>query len=59
MSLRTAFEAALGAEVKAHEYYSEALEYVSDETVAELLRQLRQAELDHQKWIERELAKLA
>jgi len=58
MSLRAAFKAALSAEVKAYDYYDQALAYVTEPTVVELFEQLRQAELDHQRMIERELAKV-
>ena len=58
MSIRAALETALDAEVKAHDYYDGALEYVSDPQVTELFEELRQAELQHQRMIRRQLGRL-
>lgn len=58
LSVKEALELALSAEVRAHDYYAEAIHYVTDETVEELFEDLRQAELQHQRLIRDELAKL-
>ena len=58
MSVRAALEAALDAEVKAHDYYAGALEYVSDPAVSALFEELRLAEHNHQRMIRRQIARL-
>jgi rubrerythrin len=57
-SLRSAYELALEAEVRAHDYYAGALEYLTDPKVAELFESLRQAEIQHQNFLRKELDKL-
>lgn len=58
VSPRRALELAHAAEVSAYEYYSTALEYVSEPRVAEVFELLRKEELGHQRLLEQELAKL-
>ncbi len=58
ISLRQALELALSAEVKAHDYYAGALEFHTQPAVAELFEELRLAELEHQRLIREELARL-
>jgi rubrerythrin len=58
MSVRAALEAALGAEVKAYEYYAGALEYATDPGVVALFEELRSAEQQHQVMIRRLMARL-
>jgi rubrerythrin len=58
ISVKEALELALSAEIRAHDYYAEAIHYVTDESVERLFEDLRQAELQHQKLIRDELAKL-
>jgi len=58
MSIRSALETALDAEVKAHDYYAGALEYISDPAVTALFEELRQAELQHQRMIRRQIGRL-
>lgn len=58
MSIRSALETALDAEVKAHDYYAGALEYITDPAVAALFEELRQAELQHQRMIRRQIGRL-
>ena len=57
-SLRSAYELALEAEVRAHDYYAGALEYLTDRKVSELFESLRQAEIQHQNFLKKELEKL-
>jgi rubrerythrin len=57
-SLRSAYELALDAEVQAHDYYAGALEYLTDPKVAELFEMLRQAEVQHQNFLKKEMEKL-
>ena len=58
MSIRSALETALDAEVKAHDYYAGALEYVTDPSVTALFEELRDAEAQHQRMIRRQIAQL-
>jgi rubrerythrin len=58
MSLRAALETALDTEVKAHDYYAGAIEYLTDEGVTALFEELKLAELQHQRMIRRQLARL-
>ncbi len=58
MSVRAAYDAALDAEVKAHDYYAGALEYVTDPGVEALFAELRDAEAQHQRMIQRQIARL-
>jgi len=57
-TLEQAFVLALGAEKKAYDYYSQAMEYISDPQVLELLDELCKAELGHTKMLEAMQAKL-
>jgi rubrerythrin len=58
MSIRAALETALDAEVKAHDYYAGALDYVADPAVTVLFEELRLAELQHQRMIRRQIGRL-
>ncbi len=58
MSIRTALDTALDAEVKAHDYYAGALEYITDPGVTALFEELRQAEMQHQRMIRRQIGRL-
>lgn len=55
ISLKKAFEVAMEAETRAHDFYAGALDYVTDEKVTELFEGLRQAEADHQRLLEEEM----
>jgi erythrin-vacuolar iron transport family protein len=55
---REAFEMALQAETRAHDYYADALEFITQSGVAELLANLRDAELEHKRLIQREIDNL-
>ncbi len=56
-SLRQAFDVAMDAETRAHDFYASALEYVSDEKTADLFEGLRQAEEEHQRLLREEMAR--
>lgn len=56
-TLRQAFDVAMDAETRAHDFYASALEYVSEETVAELFEGLRQSEAEHQRLLREEMAR--
>jgi rubrerythrin len=58
VSLLEALKIALAAEVDAHDYYASAIEYVTDPKIASLFETLRLAELDHQRMLQQEIAKL-
>lgn len=58
ISLRQALELSLTAERKAHDYYAGALEFHTDPSVAKLFEELRLAEVEHQRLIREELARL-
>jgi rubrerythrin len=49
---------ALDAEVRAHDYYAGALEYLTDPKVSELFESLRQAEIQHQNFLKKEMEKV-
>jgi rubrerythrin len=57
ITLRQAFEVAMDAETRAHDFYASALDYATDEQVAELFEGLRRAEEDHQRMLKEEMAK--
>ena len=57
VTLRQAFDVAMEAETRAHDFYAGAIEYASDDKVAELFEGLRQAEADHQRMLREEMAK--
>jgi rubrerythrin len=58
VNLRQAFEVAMDAETRAHDFYAGALEYATDDQVTELFEGLRQAEADHQRMLKEEMEKL-
>lgn len=58
MSPRKAMEAALAAEVKAHAFFVAALPGIHDGEVKALFEELRDEEVEHQKLVKAELAKL-
>jgi len=57
VTLRQAFDIAMDAETRAHDFYAGALDYASDDKVAELFEGLRQAEEDHQRMLREEMVK--
>ncbi len=58
MSTRQAFEVALAAEQKAHDFYEWALPSITDPEVRELFAELRDEELDHVRMLREAMAKL-
>jgi len=58
MSMRTALDVAMESEVKAYEFYHEALAKISDSGVKELFVELRDEEALHQDLIKKIIAKL-
>lgn len=58
MSVHTALRVAMANEVRAHDFYDEALKFVTDPEVKELFTELRAEEVDHQEQIKKVQAKL-
>jgi rubrerythrin len=58
MSVHAALRVAMANEVRAHDFYDEALEYVTDPEVKELFTELRAEEVDHQDQIKKVQSKL-
>lgn len=58
MNVRDALDAALRAEEKAHTFFVEALELISDKDVKALFEELRDEEVEHQRLVKREIEKL-
>jgi len=58
LTIRQAYELALESEVRAHDYYQEAKDWVHNAGVETLFEELREAEEQHQKLLRGELAKL-
>ena len=57
VTLKKAFDIAMEAETRAHDFYAGAIEYASDDEVAKLFEGLRQAEADHQRMLKDEMEK--
>lgn len=58
MSPRQAFETALASETKAHAFFVAALPAIADREVKALFEELRDEELEHQRLVKAEMAKL-
>ena len=58
MTIQEALEVALNAEIKAYDFYHQALPSVQDETVNALFVRLRDEEVQHQKMIKEIIAKV-
>ena len=58
MSVRAALDVAMESEVKAYDFYNEALESVTDPAVNQLFIELRDQEAKHQKLIHEIIAKM-
>ncbi|MBI4916105.1 MAG: rubrerythrin [Acidobacteria bacterium] len=58
LTLRDALLVALEAEVRARDYYSEAMEHLTEPQVNELFGELRDSEIEHQRLLKAELEKL-
>ena len=57
-TLRQAFDVAMDAETRAYDFYAGAMEFVTDEKVADLFEGLRQAEAEHKRLLAEEMARL-
>ena len=55
VSLEEAFNVAIGAETRAHDFYAEALDYIEEPSVVELFDWLRKAEIEHQRMLGEEM----
>lgn len=58
MSVRQAMEVAMACEVKAHDFFVSALEYITDPEVRGLFDELRDEEVHHKVLVQQELDKL-
>ena len=58
MSINDALEVALNAEIKAYDFYHEALPSVTDDAIKELFTRLRDEEVRHQEMIKEIMAKV-
>lgn len=58
MPAREALEVSLRAEVKAHQFFAEAVNHVTDPAIRTLFEELKEEELLHQDLVRREIAKL-
>lgn len=58
MSINDALEVALNAEIKAYDFYHEALPSVSEEEIVKLFTRLRDEEVRHQEMIKEIMAKV-
>ncbi len=58
MPLKEAFDVALAAEVKAYEFFSDALKLAIAEPVRELFEELQREEVLHQQLVNKEISKL-
>ncbi len=59
MSPRHALEVAMESEIKAYEFYNSILPVIRDATVRELIKSLRDEEVEHQKLLNEQKAKYA
>jgi rubrerythrin len=59
MSPRHALEVAMESEVKAYEFYNSILQFIQDDTVRELIKILRDEEVEHQKLLNEQKARYA
>jgi rubrerythrin len=55
MTVRQALEAAMKSETKAHDFFVAALPRLTDPEVKALFEELREEELEHQRWVREEL----
>ncbi len=58
MSAREAFEAAMRSEVKAYNFFVQALPQVTEPDVRELFEDLRDEEVEHRRWVQEEIDRL-
>ena len=57
-TLREAFDVATDAETRAYDFYAGAIDFVTDEKVADLFEGLKQAEDEHKRLLAEEMARL-
>jgi rubrerythrin len=57
-TLRQAFDVAMDAETRAYDFYAGAMDFVTDEKVADLFEGLKKAEDDHKRLLADEMARL-
>ena len=55
VTLKDAFDVAMGAETRAHDFYAEAIDYVEEPQVVELFEWLRTSEVEHQRMLTEEM----
>jgi rubrerythrin len=55
VSLEKAFDVAMDAETRAHDFYAEALEYLTEPVVIELFEWLKAAEIEHKRLLGEEM----
>jgi len=58
MSVRQAMETALQAEIKAYNFFADALKHITEPSVKRLFEELRDEEIAHQDLVRREIEKL-
>lgn len=58
MSVRRAMNVAMACEIKAHDFFASALEHIDNPDVRSLFEELRDEEVEHQKLVNEQLAKL-
>lgn len=58
MSARAALDAALRCEIKAHDFFVAALPRIQDPGVKTLFEELRDEEIEHQRLVREQIAKL-
>lgn len=58
MSVRQAMETALRAEIKAYNFFADAIKHITEPSVKRLFEELRDEEIVHQDLVRREIAKL-
>ena len=59
MSQRHALEVAMESEIKAYEFYNSILQFIQDATVRDLIKSLRDEEVEHQKLLDEQKARYA
>lgn len=59
MSPRHALEVAMESEIKAYEFYNSILQFIKVDTVRELIKSLRDEEVEHQKLLNEQKARYA
>ena len=55
VTLKDAFDVAMGAETQAHDFYAEAIDFIEDPQIVELFEWLRKAEIEHVRMLTEEM----